>query len=104
MQFGKTKAAAHKATNSRIWQGRPSWQGAYQQHEDEIIKNETKQTQELRTRTSKIQRVSRDPTSRPKEDPASSPQDSPQVRMSRVKEDVNVWPTVERISQQPQAR
>ena len=104
MQCGKIKAVAHEATNSRIWQGRTSWQGACQQHEDEISKNETKQTQELRTCTTKIQRVSRDPTSRPKEDLASSPQKSPQVRESRVKKDVGIWPTAGRISRQPQVK
>ena len=103
-QCGKIKAVAHEATNSRIWQGRTSWQGAYQQHEDEISKNKTKRTQELKTCTSQIQRVSRDPTSRPKGDLAGSPQDAPRVRVSRVKKDIDVWPTVGRTSQQPRAR
>ena len=97
-QSGKTKAAAHEATNSRTWQGRTSWQGACQQHEDEISKKETKRTQELKTCTSQIQRVSRDPTSRPKGDLAGSPQYAPRVRVSRVKKEVDVWPTVGRTS------
>ena len=76
-------------------------QVSYEQHipnEGRVTKSKTKQTQEPKTCTPKIQGVSRDPTGRPKEDLASGTQNSPHVRVSRVKKDAGVQPTTRRTS------